>query len=462
MSAEAIDLLYREDGEALERVALAGGGEVAIAPDEEASGRNIAGEFLDVDVSPEGSVDAVSGKGGVRLDLPAAGRAPGRTIRAESLDARGEPGRGLTSAHFEGGVVFTEGVGQVPGREARSIELTASLESDGIADAVFRGDVSFEDGSLLAEASEIRYAPSTDSLRLATQPADGLSSATDEHIRIEARIIDLSIEGRRFNASGDVQTTVTSRGGAPAGAEPAAQRLPGLLREDEPARINADRLEYDSRSGRAVYAGRATLSQAETAIRGDIMTLDRRTGNLSVAGSARSTLLFGTGRFDGQADDIIYDDAARRVTYRMRSAGPTRGRSAEPPVPPAAPGGRSVVPPIPPRPARVLGPQGDLSAAQVELVLSAQSNELERLEAHTDVTMRVGTRTASGATLTFHTEDERYVIAGDGLTPVTIRDACRETTGRSLTFFRSSDRIVVDGNDTRRTETRPCTPQPAR
>jgi hypothetical protein len=62
--------------------------------------------------------------------------------------------------------------------------------------------------------------------------------------------------------------------------------------------------------------------------------------------------------------------------------------------------------------------------------------------------------------MTYFAREERYVMSGVGVTPVSIRESCSETTGRSLTFFKSSDRIIVDGNETRRTETKPCMPQP--
>ena len=102
-------------------------------------------------------------------------------------------------------------------------------------------------------------------------------------------------------------------------------------------------------------------------------------------------------------------------------------------------------------------------------MLAKQDNKVERLEGYTRVTLKLDTRTAVGARLTYYASEERYVMSAAGTTPVTITDpqtaasgavSCRETTGRTLTFFKSTDTISVDGNDQNRTETqiKPCAP----
>ena len=82
------------------------------------------------------------------------------------------------------------------------------------------------------------------------------------------------------------------------------------------------------------------------------------------------------------------------------------------------------------------GPQGDLTAAKIELYLKPSGDELERVEAYDDVTLRDRERARRPATrLTYFGADERYVVTG---APVTIVDECgRETTGRTLTFFKA-------------------------
>jgi hypothetical protein len=144
-------------------------------------------------------------------------------------------------------------------------------------------------------------------------------------------------------------------------------------------------------------------------------------------------LLLDSDLSQGRADEIKYEDKTRIVTYSATV----------------------------PRTARVAGPQGDLTARRIEIVLAKEGNAVERLEAYTAVTMKIDTRTASGARLTYHSADERYVMAGGGGLPVSVVDGCRKTTGMTLTFFKSADRIIVDGNEQIRTKTEsggPCAP----
>ena len=65
----------------------------------------------------------------VQLTLPAEERgAVARTIKAASLDADGEPGRGLTKARFTGNVDFLEKSATVD-RDARSARLEVGLKA---------------------------------------------------------------------------------------------------------------------------------------------------------------------------------------------------------------------------------------------------------------------------------------------------------------------------------------------
>ena len=129
------------------------------------------------------------------------------------------------------------------------------------------------------------------------------------------------------------------------------------------------------------------------------------------------------------------------MTYSVEAVAPPTGATANAPL------------------AQVSGPDGDLRAQRVEVVLADAANAVERLEAYDRVTIVLGARTATGGRLTYHAKEERYVMSGPGATPVSIRESCRDTTGRTLTFFKSTERLVVDGNETSRTETKPCAPR---
>jgi len=439
MKANAIDLDYTDDGMRLERAILNGSASFSTAPDEHASSRRLSGESLDVQMASDGTVARVIGRGGVQLELPAANGTPPRVIRSQTLDAGGENSEGLNSLRFRGDVVFQENSGRgTPSREVRAQSLAASLVGDKLGEALFGGGVSFKEQGFDAGSNDALYNPEKNVLSLWSE-SGARPYVTDDQIHVEARRIDASLDSHGMVAQLNVRTSLTGRSSAAKDRD--SGRLPGLLKEGQPASVNAERLDYKGGNGRAEYTGNATLVQGDTAIRGDSIVLDREKGDLIASGSARSTLTLDSGRTDGRGDEIRYDEGRRTLTYSVEPVAPTTGVTASA------------------RLAQVSGPDGDLRAERIEVVLADAANAVERLEAYNRVTMVLGARTATGGRLTYHAKEERYVMSGLGATPVSIRESCRDTTGRTLTFFKSTERILVDGNETRRTETKPCTPQ---
>jgi len=510
MTARDIDLDYTEDGVTLERVALRGSGAVAMKGDREGvSGRQFLGESLDLVFAPDSSLVGAVGRDGVRVDLPAAADAPARNIKARGFNASGEPGKGLTLAQFDDAVEYgEEGRADGPARTARSNSLRAALTDETITSAVFSGRANFQEGDLQASGAQADYDPVNGTLRLSGNDSGGAPRVSNPDIQVEAESIAVTLGDLRMVASGAVKTVLrqqrttpsrTTRPGA-AGAAPDG-RLPSLLEPGNPVNVNANGLDYQDAAGKAMYSGAAALWQGETAIRGDRLTLDRTRGDFIASGAARSNIVLDTGVSVGRALEIRYDDAERRITYIGEAPLPGRGATptaapaasapagrgvptAAPPAPPAstARGGSPVAPaapqaagrgvspvapvapvvPPPPVPAQVSGPQGDLRARRIELVLAATESRLERLEAYTEVNARLDSRVATGDRLTYHAADERYVMTGVATVPVRVVEACRETRGRTVTFFKSADRIIVDGNEEVRTQSSrsgPC-PQP--
>ena len=88
------------------------------------------------------------------------------------------------------------------------------------------------------------------------------------------------------------------------------------------------------------------------------------------------------------------------------------------------------------------------------IICRVLGGHIDRLEAYTNVTLKLDARTASGDRLTYFSDEERYLMSGAGAKPVRVVEACKETTGKTLTFFKSTDRIIVDGNEEIRTQTR--------
>jgi len=465
MSARDIDMDYSEDGRTLERVTMKGQAEITPTTQGEGPARSIAAEeSLDLLFAPDGSVVSVTGRKNTRLDLPPAKDSPGGRVTAQAIDASGQEGRGLTEARFTDDVEYHEPArGNGSPRSVRARTLAASLADDAISEAVFKDRVVFEEKDLNASAPEVRYQPSKNAIELiGPDTAAPASHVAIDQIEIDARRINVALDTRKIHAT-QVKTTLRPKSTSSRGS--AGQSMPGLLKQGDAANVNGDSLDYTSATGVATYAGNARLFQGATSISGSAITVDREKGDLSATGSARSTLDLDSGRTTGSAEEIRYVDSTRTVTYSVPPVAPTRGRGVVSPG--AGSGGRATAAPAPAR-AQVKGPQGDLRADRIEIVLAQPDNRMDRLEAFTRVRLDVDTKTATGDRLTYRADTDRYVMSGTGAMPVSVvvrtaatatsSQSCRETTGRTLTFSKATDTIGVDGNAETRTEAQsiPC------
>ena len=423
MSARDMNLHYAKDGESLEHAQLLGTGGVALTGQNGAPGRQVLGETLDLLLAPDGSLTKATGHDNVRLDLPGSPDSAARSIKARTLDAEGAPGKGLTAAKFADNVEYREDSSKSSSaRTARSRALTITLADDAINSAVFTGTVKFEEQGLQAAAGEARYDPTKGSLGLTGVENGVVPRVSDDQVTIDASVIDVALQGRLMKASGGVKTALRA----------SKSKLPGLLKQDQPANVNANALDYQGASGQAVYTGTATMWQGETAVRADSIAIDQSKGDFVALGNAGSTIVLDTGVSIAHAAEIRYADTAHTIAYAsMRNA---LGAVTEQ--------------------AQVSGSQGDLRADRIDVILAEKGGHIDRLEAYTNVNMKLATRTAAGERLTYFSEDERYLMSGAGTKSVKVIEACRETTGRTLTFFKSTDRIIVDGNDETRTQTR--------
>jgi LPS export ABC transporter protein LptC len=460
MSARDIDLDYADDGTTIERLVLTGTGAIALKGQGGAVGRQMRGESLTIALAADGSVTSAIARERAQLDLPADSGTAARQVRAKNFDATGETGKGLTAAQFSEDVEYREEApDRTAPRTARSRLLTVSLDGNAISSAVFSGQVHFEEKPFKAFAAEARYEPVNGMLRLKGADQGGGPRVADDHIAIEAGTIDVTLEGRKMGAGGNVKTRLQS-----------GANTPGLLDKERPTTITASGLQYEGHAGRAVYTGTAQLLQGDTAIRGETITIDQAKGNLTAVGNARSTLALGATPSVSRAQEIAYDNATRQITFLGIKPPPTPkpapatlkpSRTADASEPSASGGAAGV--PIAARgiPAHVSGPEGDLKADRIVAILHTSENRMQRLEAEDSVTLRLDQRLVTGARMTYHA-DGRYEMTSTTGVPVRIVEGCRETTGRTLTFFKATDNIIIDGNEEIRTRTTsggPC-PQP--
>ncbi len=247
---------------------------------------------------------------------------------------------------------------------------------------------------------------------------------------MDAASIDVTLAGPKVKASGNVRTELkpASKGDKP-GESANDVKMPSMLKQDQKVLVVGNGLDYDGSLALGTYTGAARLFQGDTSIKGETIVIDNKAGNLSASGGVTSTTVLEEAGKDKKkervhsiatAKDLKYDDAARRLTYTTN--------------------------------AHMSGPEGDMTAARIELYLKPSGDELERAEAYENLTLREQNRETKGSKMIYTTADETYVVTG---APVKIVDECRrETIGKTLTFNKGADSIVVDGNAQIRTQTK--------
>ena len=429
MSGAQVNLTYAEDGESLQHALVAGDASIQIAGEAGKPGRQIVATTIDIALAPDGSTPiALLGRENVLLTFPPEPGAAGRTIRAATLDAKGEAGKGLTRALFAGGVQYRERGTDVD-RAVNSGTLDVGLKPamSAIDDAKFAQAVKFEEGKMAAQAAAAHYDIDKGTLALSgKEPGMLAPHVVTEQIAVDAVTIDVTLAGPKLKAAGNVRSTLKPASARP--GEPANDvKMPAMLKQDQPVLVVGESMDYDGASSKGTYTGSARLIQGETSVKGDSILIDNKAGNLAATGNVVTTTVLEPkdkkkerATSTATAKDFAYDDAARRMTYT--------------------------------KDAHMSGPEGDMTAVRIELFLKPSGDELERAEAYESVVLREQSRETKGSKLIYTTVNETYVVTG---APVKIVDPCqRETIGRTLTFNKGADSIVVDGNAQIRTQTR--------
>jgi LPS export ABC transporter protein LptC/lipopolysaccharide transport protein LptA len=424
LAGRDIDLKYRPDGRTLERATTTDSAALEIAADAGSAPRQISANTIAVAMAEDGTTPTtLTARDNVHLTMPGAAPMATRTVSSRSLDSTGEGGGGLTRARFAGAVQFAER-GQDINRTATSgaLDVGVSPGFASINDARFSQAVRFVDRDMIGTSAVGRYVLDKGSLELTgSDAANPRPHVENRQLAVDAARIDVTLDGPVVNAAGSVKSVIR--------AERGKSHIPSMLKQDQPVNVTANDLTYDGNASHAVYSGAAQLWQGETTIKAASITIDSRSGDLNAAGPVTTTTVMKQEGKDGKkeqvrsigsAKDFSYDDAARRATYTGD--------------------------------AHLSGPEGDTTAARIELYLKESGDEIDRAEAYEGVTLREQNRKTTGSRLTYHADEQRYVVTG---TPVSIVDECgRETVGSTLTFFRTTDSIIVDGNEQVRTQSK--------
>jgi LPS export ABC transporter protein LptC/lipopolysaccharide transport protein LptA len=431
LSSRDMDLKYAVDGETLEHALIVGDAVMQLAGEAGTQPRTITAPIIDVTMAPDGATPtALAARDGVVLTFPPDAKTPGRTIRAPTLDAKGEPKGGLTRGTFSGPVQFREqGAGIDRGADSGVLDANLKPGLSAIEDARFGRKVKFVDGKMTAVAATGVYNLEKGTLELSgSDPGAEVPHVVNDQVAVDGVKIDVTLDGPRVRATGAPVKSVLQppkKGDTPGEGD----RMPAMLKQDQPVTVLANALDYDGAASKSVYTGDARLFQGDTSIKASGLVLDDKTGNMTASGPVTTTTVLEQSDKDGKKDrvrstatanDFKYEDADRRMTYTGK--------------------------------AHMNGPEGDMTAAKILLYLKESGDELERAESYDDVTLREQNRTTKGTRMIYTTVDEKYVVTG---TPVEIVDQCgSRTTGKTLTFVKSTDTIVVDGSDQIRTQTK--------
>ncbi len=326
MEGEAIDLLFHPDGQTVQRATLVTAAVVSLGKDV------LRAPWIDLELAGDGvTVIRLDARDKTHVDLAAAGESPARTIDARTLSATGAAKTGLTSATFDGGVLFAElpgaGRGGGPPLKGTSRTLVLALAGDlGAVDAAeFLREVELTDGVVTARADAVRHdiAKNRLSLRLGDKTSKVRPSVEDERVRLTGDAVDVNIETHDVHATGTAETRTRPQ---PKGASDASS----LFDRSKPILGSAAEVTYVHKSGRVTYKGSARqlarVYQEKNDVKAEEITLEDASQNLTARRRVDTTLELAA-PIDGSSparpteyritsDELDFDQAERRATFR--------------------------------------------------------------------------------------------------------------------------------------------------
>jgi lipopolysaccharide export system protein LptA len=459
MRADDIDLTLHDGGQVLKRAQLFGRTAPASMVTTDASGESaIKAAELDAELARDGAtlvrLDAKRGSSGkadspreqVVVNLPPAANTPAREVRGDSLTARGAPDKGLQTARFDGSVVFIEQTDASAGKSVsrRATSATLDLGLDGRLSAVkqadFQGVATFRDGPTTATAGQAIYDGSKRTLSLRpTTREPALPHAVTNRVTVDAKEIDVWLDSQDLDARQDVKALITE------GKDGRTTRATALFDPTKTVTGTAVSLRY--RGGQARFEGGsgtpAVLSQEESTVQGDVVTLTPETNALAAERRVVAKFTLAAAReaagaaapapvaYEITADSLAYDDASRTAV----SKGSTDHR------------------------AKLTSRDGTIESNQIDFTLAAASRTLKGFVAieQVDVVLpeESGRATAAkpgssarlrrgaGDRLEYTAAGEQYVLIGKPsaavVAPNTDDEKCSRWDGPRLVFGRAAD-----------------------
>jgi lipopolysaccharide export system protein LptA len=434
MRAQDIDLAFYEGTQALERGVLVGAATMILVDNNER--RSIAANEISFSTGPDGrTLTRLDARDRVVVRTPPRPPAAARVITASTLVASGDDVKGLTAALFDGGVSFTETVPASPGKPASqrvgtSQRLTMKLggQLDDVEEAQFQQNVKFRDGEVTGDADLGNYMAKQGQLVLRpARPAVRRPFVSSGSVTVDAsELIDVDLNTQDLHARGDVKTVNAA---SPEAAK--TRTTTGLFHDRETLYGFGTEFWYEQKAGRARYAGGeaapARITQVASAggrennvVVGQEIILAETTGDLTATGAVESTMVTTVAgsptkkptRYRVSAGTLVYNDTARTATYT----------------------GTEV---------KLTGPDGVTTSRSMVMTLAAETRELERLDAQTDVrTMLSEGRDALADSLLYVAAENRYTLRGQPLVlraPNDTPGSCSLTRGRVAYFTSGGD-----------------------
>ncbi len=365
-------------------------------------------------------------------------------------------GTGKTSRLAAEGNVQTERA--IPGRPAQTAtaeRATAQLEASGEWTQMdLHGDVRLEEGERNAQAEHAVFRRAAQSAVLTGNPV-----LRDAGTWTTAARITFRQETGEIFAEGGVRSSDISARGSEAQVDRA------------PLNITAERMQANSKSGRAVYSKQARLWQGESVMEADSIELERSSRVLTAmhhvravfvqAGaktaarqsaeqrnSKRSAVTPATVSGSESKAPNLWHVAADKLTYydaenRAHLEGEVTAQSAEEKI--SAPLMELYF-------ARASAGTGGTAGRAEPAGLELGAQQVSRAVGSGGVTVEEGTRKATAERGEYTAANGQFVMSGGN--PTIYDGSAGTTTGRKLTFFLADDTIIVDSPDGSRTLTK--------
>jgi LPS export ABC transporter protein LptC len=462
MQASEMTLEFQPDGQTLRHATLTE--RARVTQTTEQGTQTISAAAIDLVTAADGrTLTNLDAKGTVEVLLPASGANPDRTIHSTTLVTSGEGQAGLKSAVFAGGVTFVEKLAARPargdGRAAAAVDRTGTSDSlaldlkgqlGAIQTAEFRKNVSFTDGALKAGADLAVHDETRGTLVLT--PAAGAKRppwVDDGSVHVEALWIQVAMDTHDLQARTSVKARMTQRP-----AEGESLRTAALFDSTQPVYGTGASLQYMSASHEATFAGegaapaRVYQSDGQNWISAtERITVEQETGNLHAVGAVVSNFVF-----DSAGDDDR--GSSPGAGRRGRAAGSAPKAATTPETGPTVANAhemtyvdadrRAVYAGDESAPARLRGPDLDVSAREIVLTLVKDQRALKTLEATGSMAATFeGGRETMGDKLVYDAVSKTHVMTGK---PMYFKNV-QNDSGKTSCSLEKSTELHYNGKD---------------